>query len=109
MANQIDDQTRIELEAAAFRGLVKHLQKRTDAQNIDIMNLAGFCRNCLSKWYMAEAEVRGIEISYDQAREVIYGMPFDDWKNKYQNKASEDQMKTFEKTKPLHAEISGHN
>ena len=109
MANHIDEQTRIELEAAAFRGLIGHLQKRTDAQNIDIMNLAGFCRNCLSKWYMAEAEGRGIAISYDEAREIIYGMPFEDWKNKYQKKASEDQMKIFEETKPLHAEISGHN
>ena len=109
MANHIDEQTRIELEAAAFRGLIGHLQKRTDAQNIDIMNLAGFCRNCLSKWYMAEAEARGIAISYDEAREIIYGMPFEDWKNKYQKKASEDQMKIFEETKPLHAEISGHN
>ena len=109
MANHIDDQTRIELEAAAFRGLIKHLQARTDAQNIDIMNLAGFCRNCLSKWYMAEAKVRGVEMSYDQAREVIYGMPFSQWKDKHQDEASEDQMKLFEKTKPLHAEISGHN
>ena len=105
----IDDQTRIELEAAAFRGLVKHLQKRTDAQNIDIMNLAGFCRNCLSKWYMAEAEVRGIEISYDEAREVIYGMPYGEWKNQHQAKASDEQMQKFEETKPLHADISGHN
>ena len=80
----IDHKTRIELEAAAFRGLVKHLQKRNDAQNIDIMNLAGFCRNCLSKWYMAEAEVRGIEMSYDEAREVIYGMPYEEWKTNYQ-------------------------
>ena len=105
----IDDQTRIELEAAAFRGLVKHLQKRTDAQNIDIMNLAGFCRNCLSKWYMAEAEVRGIEISYDEAREVIYGMPYGEWKGQHQAKASDEQMQKFEETKQLHADISGHN
>lgn len=108
MAN-IDDQTRIELEAAAFRGLVKHLQKRTDAQNIDIMNLAGFCRNCLSKWYLAEAQARGIEMSYGEAREVIYGMPYGEWKDKHQEKASDEQMRTFEDTKPLHAEISGHN
>ena len=109
MVNHIDDQTRIELEAAAFRGLVKHLQIRTDAQNIDIMNLAGFCRNCLSKWYMAEAKVREIEISYDQAREAIYGMPFNEWKDKFQEGASEKQMKVFEETKHLHADISGHN
>ena len=109
MVEQIDNQTRTELEAAAFRGLIKHLQKRTDAQNIDIMNLAGFCRNCLSKWYMAEAEVRGVQISYDEAREVIYGMPYSDWKDLYQENASEDQMRSFEETKPLHAKISGHN
>jgi len=109
MSDQIDDQTRIELEAAAFRGLVKHLQKRTDAQNIDIMNLAGFCRNCLSKWYMAEAEVRGIEMDYDQAREVIYGMPYGAWKDQHQEKASDAQMKLFDETKPMHADISGHN
>ena len=105
----IDDRTRIELEAAAFRGLIKHLQKRSDAQNIDIMNLAGFCRNCLSKWYMAEAEARGIGMSYDEAREVIYGMPYEEWKGQFQEKASDEQMQKFEETKPLHANISGHN
>ena len=105
----MDDQTRIELEAAAFRGLVKHLRKRTDAQNIDIMSLAGFCRNCLSKWYKAGADVRGIKISDDEAREAIYGMPYLEWKDKYQEKASDAQMQKFEETKPLHAEISGHN
>jgi len=109
MSDQLDDQTRTELEAAAFRGLVKHLQKRTDAQNIDIMNLAGFCRNCLSKWYMAEAEARGIEMDYDQAREAIYGMPYGEWKDKHQAPASDEQKRKFEETKPLHAEISGHN
>ena len=106
---EIDDQTRIELEAAAFRGLIKHLQKRTDAQNIDIMNLAGFCRNCLSKWYLAEAEVRGIEMSYDDAREVVYGMPYGEWKGQHQTKASKEQVQKFEATKLLHANISGHN
>ena len=105
----MDDQTRIELEAAAFRGLVKHLRKRADAQNIDIMNLAGFCRNCLSKWYKAGADVRGIEITDDEARETIYGMPYVEWKEKYQERASDAQMQKFEETKPLHAEISGHN
>jgi len=104
----MDDQSKIELEAAAFRGLVGHLQKRTDAQNIDIMNLAGFCRNCLSKWYMAAADERGIEMNYDEAREVIYGMPYDDWKAKHQEKASPEQQQRFENTKPLHAKISGH-
>ena len=106
---EIDDQTRIEIEAAAFRGLVKHLQKRTDAQNIDIMNLAGFCRNCLSKWYMAEAEARDIEMSYDDAREVIYGMPYGEWKSHHQAKASAEQIQKFEETKPLHANVNGRN
>jgi hypothetical protein len=105
----MDDRTRIELEAAAFRGLIKHLQKRTDAQNIDIMNVAGFCRNCLSKWYLAEAEARGVEMTDDEAREAIYGMPYSEWKANHQQKASDEQMKKFEETKPLHAEISGHN
>lgn len=105
----MDDQTRIELEAAAFRGLVHHLRKRSDAQNIDIMNVAGFCRNCLSKWYKAEADARGIEISDDEAREAIYGMPYSDWKARHQEKATEEQMQKFEETKHLHAVISGHN
>jgi hypothetical protein len=80
----MEQQTQIELEAAAFRRLVVHLAERTDVQNIDLMNLAGFCRNCLSKWYMAAAEDKGIAIDYDQARETIYGMPYDEWKKKYQ-------------------------
>lgn len=105
----MDDQTRTELEAAAFRGLVAHLQKRTDVQNIDIMNLAGFCRNCLSKWYRAAAEEKGLEMTYDAAREIVYGMPYDDWKDNHQTPASDDQKRRFEDTKPLHASISGHN
>ncbi len=104
----MDEQTRTELEAAAFRGLVKHLQKRKDVQNIDIMNLAGFCRNCLSKWYLAAAEERGVGVSKDEALEIIYGMPYGDWKANHQTPASEAQMQLFEETKPLHAEISGH-
>ena len=104
----MDDQTRLELEAAAFRGLVRHLQKRTDVQNIDIMNLAGFCRNCLAKWYAAAAEARGQEMSYDQAREIVYGMPYGDWKDRHQEPASDEQKRMFEETKPLHADISGH-
>ena len=104
----MDDKTRTELEAAAFRGLVAHLQRRTDVQNIDLMNLAGFCRNCLAKWYAAAAKERGIEMSDVAAREIVYGMPYDDWKAKHQAKASDDQMKRFEETKPLHAAISGH-
>ena len=104
----MDDKTRIELEAAAFRGLVEHLQTRTDVQNIDLMNLAGFCRNCLSKWYQAAAKDQGIDMSQDAAREVVYGMPFAEWKSKYQKEASPTQQKAFEDTKPLHAVISGH-
>jgi len=105
----IDAQTRLELEAAAFRGLVAHLQRRTDAQNIDLMNLAGFCRNCLSKWYLNAANERGVALNYDQAREIIYGMPYDEWRKKYQKEATPEQQQTFEATKPLHAFVSGHN
>ena len=104
----MDDKTRTELEAAAFRRLVAHLRERTDVQNIDLMNLAGFCRTCLAKWYAAAAKERGVEMSDGAAREIVYGMPFDDWKAKHQAKASDDQMKRFEETKPLHAAISGH-
>ncbi|MBD7978216.1 MULTISPECIES: DUF1244 domain-containing protein [Pseudomonas] len=94
------EQQRLELEAAAFRRLVQHLQERTDAQNIDLMNLAGFCRNCLSKWYKAAADERGIELDQDSARELIYGMPYDEWKQRYQREASAEQLAGFEKNKP---------
>ena len=104
----MDDKTRTELEAAAFRGLVEHLRKRTDVQNIDLMNLAGFCRNCLSKWYRAAAETRGVDMDEMTAREIVYGMPFTEWKAAHQTEASEEQKRRFEETKPLHAEISGH-
>lgn len=80
----MDEKTRTELEAAAFRTLVEHLRKHTEVQNIDLMNLAGFCRNCLSKWYMAAAEKRGLTMDYEQAREIIYGMPYSEWKERYQ-------------------------
>ena len=105
----MDQQTKIELEAAAFRGLIEHLQRRTDVQNIDLMNLAGFCRNCLSKWYLAAAKEKGLPLSYDEAREIIYGMTYDEWKRDYQREASTEQMQAFEDSKPLHAFISGHN
>lgn len=105
----LDGQTRLELEAAAFRGLVAHLQRRSDAQNIDLMNLAGFCRNCLSKWYLAAARERGLALDYDAARAVVYGMPFEEWKAKYQTKATVEQLKKFEDTSALHAFVSGHN
>jgi len=104
----MDDKTRTELEAAAYRGLVQHLRKRTDVQNIDLMNLAGFCRNCLSKWYMAAAKARGLAMDYDQAREIVYGMPYKEWQAKYQKEASAEQKRRFEETKPFHADISGH-
>jgi len=84
-----------ELEAAAFRRLVAHLQARTDVQNIDLMNLSGFCRNCMSKWLKAAADERGVELSMDEAREQVYGMPYEDWKARYQNEASDDQQSAF--------------
>ena len=82
--SKLDKKARTELEAAAFRTLVSHLRERTDVQNIDLMDLAGFCRNCLSKWYKAAAEERGIEMDYDEAKEIVYGMPYSEWKDKYQ-------------------------
>ncbi|WP_428623231.1 DUF1244 domain-containing protein [Sedimenticola sp.] len=104
----MDDKTRIELEAAAFRGLVGHLRERSDVQNIDLMNLAGFCRNCLSKWYLAAAKEQGLAMDYDAAREAIYGMPYSEWQRQYQQEATAEQKDQFERTKPLHAKISGH-
>ena len=98
----MDDQTRIELEAAAFRRLVEHLRGRSDVQNIDLMNLSGFCRNCLSKWYKAAAEEKGLEIDYEQARELVYGMPYAEWKSKYQSEATAEQKAGFEKSHPDH-------
>lgn len=91
----MDTQTQTELEAAAFRALRDHLAKRTDVQNIDMMNLTGFCRNCLSRWYQEAAEERGISISKDNARETFYGMPFDEWKTKYQTEATKEQKNSF--------------
>ena len=91
----MDKQTQTELEAAAFRTLVAHLRERTDVQNIDLMKLSGFCRNCLSKWYRAAAEDKGLDLSYDDAREIVYGMPYADWKDKYQTEATADQKKKF--------------
>ncbi|MFD1160402.1 DUF1244 domain-containing protein [Roseovarius aestuarii] len=95
----MDDQTRIELEAAAFRMLREHLmEKRTDVQNIDMMNLAGFCRNCLSRWYQEAANARGIEMDKTEAREIFYGMTMDEWKAKYQTDADPDKQAAFEKS-----------
>ena len=98
MADQptLDDATRTELEAAAFRTLVAHLRERTDVQNIDLMNLAGFCRNCLSKWYRAAAEDKGLDIDYEQAREIVYGMPYAEWKAKHQAEATPEQKAAFD-------------
>ena len=93
----MDDQTRIEIEAAAFRRLRKHLMEdRPDVQNIDMMNLAGFCRNCLSRWYQEAAAERGIEISKAEGREAFYGMPYDDWKARHQSSSSPEQQAAFE-------------
>ena len=92
---QLDDATRTELEAAAFRRLVAHLRERTDAQNIDMMNLAGFCRNCLGRWYGEEAAARGQTLTKEEARERVYGEPYDQWKAKYQHEAGDDQRAAF--------------
>jgi hypothetical protein len=92
----INQEVQTELEAATFRRLLDHLDSNKDVQNIDLMNLASFCRNCLSKWYMAEADSRDIEINYDEARQFVYGMPYSEWKEKYQTEASAEQLKKFE-------------
>jgi uncharacterized protein len=92
----MDDRTKTELEAAAFRRLVDHLRQRTDVQNLDLMNLAGFCRNCLSNWYREAAEAKGVAVTKDESRERVYGMPYEEWKAKYQKEASADQLKKFE-------------
>jgi hypothetical protein len=88
MDAKIDDKTKTELEAAAFRKLVQHLRDRTDVQNLDMMNLAGFCRNCLSRWFREAAEERGMKLADPAAREIVYGMPYDEWKQKYQKEAT---------------------
>ena len=88
------------IEAAVFRRLLEHLDERKDVQNIELMNLAGFCRNCRSKWYMAAAEEQGLAVDYDKARERVYGMPYDEWKAKYQTEATPEQLAAFEKNKP---------
>ena len=92
----MEQQTQIEIEAAAFRRLLQHLQENTDVQNIDLMNLANFCRNCLSKWYRAAAGERNVEIDYEQAREIVYGMSYSKWKEKYQKEASAEQKAQYD-------------
>ena len=93
--DKLDSETRTELEAAAFRTLVAHLQQRTDVQNIDLMNLAGFCRNCLSKYYVAAASDREIDVSYEEARTHVYGMPYSEWKEKHQKEATAEQQAAY--------------
>lgn len=102
MADPIDDKTQVELEAAAFRRLLEHLRSRTDVQNIDLMNLAGFCRNCLSNWYQDAAKDKGIAIEKMAAREIVYGMPYADWQAKYQKEASPEQQKAFAESQKTH-------
>ena len=94
----MDDKTRIELEAAVYRRLVEHLRGRGDVQNIDLMNLAGFCRNCLSNWMKEAADAKGLPMSKDQSREMVYGMPYDEWRVEYQKEASAEQKAAFDKT-----------
>ena len=98
----MDDKTRTELEAAVYRRLVEHLRSRTDVQNIDLMNLAGFCRNCLSNWMKEAADAKGLTMSKDESREIVYGMPFEEWRNKYQKETSPDRKEAFEKSRPRH-------
>jgi len=98
----IDDKSRTELEAAVFRRLVAHLRDRTDVQNIDLMNLAGFCRNCLSNWMKEEADATGVAISKDESREAVYGMPYEEWKAKYQGSANSPQLAAMKKVHPGH-------
>ena len=97
---ELTKEQQTELEAAAFRRLVTHLRERTDVQNIDLMNLAGFCRNCLSNWYRDAAEAEGITLDKAESREIIYGMPYDDWRAKYQTEASQDKQAAFEQNRP---------
>ncbi len=98
----IDDKTRTELEAAVYRRLVEHLRAHTDVQNIDLMNLAGFCRNCLSNWMKEAADAKGVAMSKDESREAVYGMPYDEWRAKYQKEASPAQKAAFEKDAHKH-------
>ena len=98
----IDPKTQTELEAAAFRRLVEHLRARADVQNIDLMNLAGFCRNCLSNWLKEAADAQGVPLSKEAGREHVYGMPYDEWKARHQSEAGAAQLAAFEKNKPQH-------
>ncbi len=93
----MQNKTEIELQAAAFRRLIEHLQAHTEVQNIDLMILADFCRNCLARWYLAAAEEKGVAMDYEQAREIIYGMPYQEWKEKYQQQATAEQLAAYER------------
>jgi uncharacterized protein len=97
-----DEKSRVELEAAVYRRLVEHLRSRTDLQNIDLMNLAGFCRNCLSNWMKDAADAQGVPMTKEQSREIVYGMPYDEWRAKHQNEASAGQKAAFEKASQKH-------
>jgi hypothetical protein len=98
----MDERTRTDLEAAVYRRLVEHLRNRTDVQNIDLMNLAGFCRNCLSNWMKDAADAKGVPLTKDESREAVYGMPYDEWRKLHQKEASADQKAAFEKSQPKH-------
>lgn len=98
--SKVDAATQQALEAAAFRTLVAHFQERTDVQNIDLMNMAGFCRNCMAKWYAKASEEHGVSVDYDMARERVYGMPYDQWKEAHQLKATAEQMAEYKKKFP---------
>jgi hypothetical protein len=98
----IDDKTRTELEAAVYRRLVEHLRGRTDVQNIDLMNLAGFCRNCLSNWMKEAADAKGLGMTKDESREAVYGMPYDEWRAKHQKEATKEQQAAFDKAGHRH-------
>lgn len=97
---QLSPEQQRDLEAAAFRRLLTHLRERTDVQNIDLMNLAGFCRNCLSNWYRDAADEAGIALSKEESREIVYGMPYDEWRERYQREASADQKAAFQDNRP---------
>lgn len=102
MTDKLDSATRTELEAAAFRRLVDHLRERTDVQNIDMMNLSGFCRNCLSRWYQEAANEQGLDLGKEEAREIVYGMPYAEWRAKYQAEATPEQQAAFKKSHANH-------
>ena len=96
----LNEQQQLELEAATFRRLLQHLDEHKEVQNIELMNLASFCRNCLSKWFAAEAEARGIEVELDEARKMVYGMPYEEWKARYQTEATAEQLARFKEINP---------